>query len=326
MKDVKVGFIGCGGNSRRHMRDLSKLSYAKLVAFCDVVEDKAKEVADERGGSAYTDFNDMFAKQDLDAVYISIPCDCHGAPERAALEAGVPMFVEKPVHLDMGEAKEIATEVEAKGLITSAGYQERYIDVIDKATAALEDRKVGILMGYWMGGTPKLPWWVIKAKSGGQQVEQTTHMFDMARYLCGDVTRVYAGAVKGIIQGVPNYDIEDASAVTLFFESGALGVIYSACYFTGAKNVPAGIDVFTPDMTINYKRRKSVTLAGAHGVETFENKNEYCLDCDKGFIDAVRAGDSSTVRITYPSAVKSLELSLAANQSLDTGLPVDLPM
>ena len=326
MPELKVGFIGCGGNARRHMRDIAKIDGMNMAAFCDVVEDKAKEVAQEQGGNAYTDVDALFASEQLDAVYISIPCDAHGGPERAALEAGVPMFVEKPVHLDMGEAKEIAAEVDAKGLITSAGYQERYIDVIDKAKAALADRQVGLAMGYWMGGTPKLPWWVIKAKSGGQQVEQTTHTFDMARYLCGEVTRVYAGAVKGIIQGVPNYDIEDASAVTLFFESGAVGVIYSACYIAGAKSVPAGLDIFTPDMTILYKRRKSVTLAGADGVETFENKNEFCLDCDRGFLEAVRDNDPSKNRLTYPDAMKSLELSLAANKSLETGLPVDLPL
>jgi len=326
MAELKIGFIGCGGNAQRHMKDIAKIEGMSMVAFCDVVEEKAKEVAAAQNGNAYTDLNAMLSAEGLDAVYISVPCDCHGAPERAALEAGVPMFVEKPVHLDMGEAKEISAEIEAKGLITSAGYQERYIDVIDKATDALKDRQVGILMGYWMGGTPKLPWWVIKAKSGGQQVEQTTHVFDMVRYLCGDVTRVYAGAVKGIIKDVPNYDIEDASAVTIFFESGAVGVIYSACYIAGAKNVPAGIDLFTPDMTINYQRRKSVTLAGKDGVETFVNENEYCLDCDRGFLEAVRDNDPSKNRVTYTDAMKSLELSLAANVSLETGQPVDLPM
>lgn len=326
MAEVKVGFIGCGGNARRHMRDLLKVEDVKLVAFCDVVEEKANEVAVEHEGTAYTDLNDMIVKEQLDAVYISIPCDAHGAPERAAIEAGLPMFVEKPVHLEMAEAKEFAAAAEAKGLVTSAGYQERYLDVVEKAREALETRKVGVVMGYWMGGTPKLPWWVIKAKSGGQQVEQTTHVFDMARYLCGEVDRVFAGACTGIIHGVPNYDIEDASAVTLMFQNKAVGVIFSACYLQGAGNVPAGLDIFCPDLTINYQRRKSVTLHSADGSETFENQNEYCLDCDRAFIEAVRAGDPSLVRVTYPDAVKSLELSLAANRSLETGAPVDLPM
>jgi len=326
MAEVKVGFIGCGGNAQGHMRRVSGLDDVRLVCFCDVVEEKAKKVAEQYGGSAYTDAKAMIASEDLDAVYISIPCDCHGEPERAAIDAGLPMFVEKPVHLDMAEANDLAAEVEKKGIITSAGYQERYMDVIEKVQEALENRKVGIVMGYWIGGTPKAPWWVIKAKSGGQQVEQTTHVFDMARYLCGEVDRVFAGACKGIIEGIPNYDIEDASAVTLMFKSQAVGVIFSGCYIRGAKNVPNGLDILCPDVTINYKRRKSVTIAGAEGVETWENENDFTLDSDRGFIAAVRAGDSSKVRVTYPDAVRSLELSLAANKSLDTGLPVDLPM
>ena len=128
----------------------------------------------------------MLAKEELDAVYISIPPFAHGAPEKAVVAAGLPMFVEKPVHMDADEAKEIAAQVEDKGIITACGYQERYLDIIDKAQELLASRRVGFFMGYWMGGMPG-GWWREKAKSGGQLMEQTTHEFDMARYLFGEV-------------------------------------------------------------------------------------------------------------------------------------------
>jgi predicted dehydrogenase len=149
MSDVRLGFIGTGGNMNRHLRELTQIGGNKFVAFCDIVIEKAERAVEQYGGKAYADYNEMLAKEELDAVYISIPPFAHGAPEKAVVAAGLPMFVEKPVHMDADEAKEIAAQVEDKGIITACGYQERYLDIIDKAQELLASRRVGFFMGYW---------------------------------------------------------------------------------------------------------------------------------------------------------------------------------
>jgi len=108
----------------------------------------------------------MLAKEDLDAVYISIPPFAHGAPERAVIHAGLAMFVEKPVHMDTKDVREISQMVNKAGIITAAGYQERYLDIIDKAKELLKNRRIGFFIGYWMGGMPGR-WRREKEKSGG---------------------------------------------------------------------------------------------------------------------------------------------------------------
>ena len=186
----------------RHLRELTEIGGSKFVAFCDIVVEKAERAVTQYGGKAYADYNQMLANEELDAVYISIPPFAHGAPERAVIDAGLAMFVEKPVHMDADDAKEIAAEIEEKGIITATGYQERYLDIIDKAQELLASRRVGFFMGYWMGGMPG-GWWREKAKSGGQLMEQTTHEFDMARYLFGEVKTVYAVARYDLISLIP---------------------------------------------------------------------------------------------------------------------------
>ena len=305
----------------RHLRELTEIGGSQFIAFCDIVIEKAEQAVAQYGGKAYTDYNQMLAREELDAVYISIPPFAHGAPERAVIAAGLPMFVEKPVHMDTDEAKEIAAEIEEKGIITAAGYQERYLDIIDKAQELLASRRVGFFMGYWMGGMPG-GWWREKAKSGGQLMEQTTHEFDMARYLFGEVKTVYAVARNDMIPNV-DYDIEEASAVSLQFESGVFGVMFSACFTTNGMQ-RSGLDIFCEDGSLEYNLRNALVLSTAEETNTWHPENNCTIDMDSTFIEAVRTGDGSAIRSPYSDAAKTAILSIAANQSLETGLPVHL--
>jgi predicted dehydrogenase len=323
MSDVRLGFIGTGGNMNRHLRELTEIGGSTFVAFCDIVIEKAEQAVTQYGGKAYADYNQMLAHEELDAVYISIPPFAHGAPERAVVAAGLPMFVEKPVHMDADEAKDIAAEIEEKGIITATGYQERYLDIIDKAQELLASRRVGFFMGYWMGGMPGPgSWWREKAKSGGQLMEQTTHEFDMARYLFGEVKTVYAVARYDLIPDT-DYDIEEASAVSLQFESGVFGIMFSACFTTNGMS-RSGLDIFCEDGSLEYHLRSALVLSTAEETTTWNPQNNCTIDMDSTFIEAVRTGDGSAIRSPYSDAAKTAILSIAANESLETDLPVHL--
>lgn len=275
----------------------------------------SQKAAETYSGHAYSDYNQMLAKEDLDAVYISIPPFAHGAPERAVIHAGLAMFVEKPVHMDTKDAREISQMVNKAGIITAAGYQERYLDILDKAKELLKNRRIGFFMGYWMGGMPGR-WRREKEKSGGQIHEQTTHEIDLARYLFGEVKTVYAVDRCDMIPNT-DYNIEEASAVSMQFKSGIFGIMFSACFIqAGVRR--SGLDIFCEDGSIEYRLRKSLTLSIAEGQETWGAKNQYTIDMDRTFIEAVRSGDGSRIRSPYPTAVKSAELSIAANESLIT--------
>ncbi|MBI2192291.1 MAG: Gfo/Idh/MocA family oxidoreductase [Planctomycetes bacterium] len=319
---VRIGFIGTGGIAGFHINNLSKIPDAKIAAVCDVVKEKADAAAAKLGATAYPDFHEMLDREDLQAVYVCLPPFAHGQPELAVLAKGLALFVEKPVAMDFQTLKKVTAAVKRKKAITAVGYQDRYLDIIEKLKKFLEGRRPGLILGYWMGGMPGVMWWRQRKLSGGQHVEQTTHIFDMARYLFGEVKRVSAVASTGLMAEVEKYDIEDCSAVNLEFHSGLVGTIFSACCLqTGGR---CGIDIFGRDYTVEYKERTSIKIT--HGPITEETRvaNDYGLKEDQVFVEAVKNGDGSAIRAPYEEGAKSAALSLAASESLATGKFIDL--
>ena len=216
---VRLGFIGSGGIANHHMHTLAQIENATLVAFCDVLIDKAQATATRYDGTAYTNYVEMFDREQLDAVYICVPPFAHGDPETEALKRGLPCFIEKPVATSLAQATTTLNAIKAANLITAVGYHWRYMDIVARAKACLGNQSVGFAIGSWIGGMPTVPWWRVMAESGGQIVEQTTHIFDLTRYLLGNVTQVHTMARTGLMTEVENYDIHDATITNLKFSS-----------------------------------------------------------------------------------------------------------
>ena len=320
---VNVGFIGTGGISRVHQKHLKKMDDVKVVAMCDLVEEKVKEEAEKWNAQVFTDYRAMLNEVELDAVYVCIPPFAHEDQEVLAAENGIALFVEKPVSVTMSKAREVDAAIRESGVVSCVGFQGRYLDVIAKAKELLANRPVGLAMGYWMGGMAGVPWWKSKEMSGGQAVTTTIHVTDTARYLFGEVKSVYAGGRSGLMTEVENYNIEDASAATLIFENGILATIFSSCFMTEGRG-KGGIDIFTKDMTIEYRERRSITVITEDGTELIQVENDYFQDLDNAFIDAVRKKDESALKSTYADAVKTQEVVMAVNRSLETGEVVQI--
>src|SRR5687767_15597770 len=108
---VKLGFIGVGGISRSHLKDIQAMpDEAEIVGMVDLNREQAEKMAAEYGGRVF-DAADALARE-VDALYICVPPFAHGEPERAAIEARKPFLVEKPVALTMETAREIERGVE----------------------------------------------------------------------------------------------------------------------------------------------------------------------------------------------------------------------
>jgi len=313
---VKIGFVGTGGIANHHMRTLSEIPTAAMVAFCDVVEEKAVTAATTYGGKAYTCYEEMYDSEALDAVYICLPPFAHDRQELAAIERDLPIFVEKPVATTMAKAREIESALAAKNLISGVGYHWRYMDTTEKAIALIGDQPVGFALGAWMGGMPGVSWWRVMAESGGQMVEQTTHIFDLARYLLGDVAEVHAMGRTGLMADVENFDVHDASVTNLRFKSGAVASITSACMLSAGHHV--GLELFLKDQALRIVGQH-LTIETPDGTEVVELGNNPTRAEDQTFLQAVQSGDASAIRCDYAEAVKSLELTIAATQSAQEG-------
>ena len=319
---VRVGFIGTGGVSRGHRQRLNNIDDVQVVAMCDIVEERAVEAAAEWDAKVFTDYREMLNAVEMDAVYVCVPPFAHDTQEILAAEKGMAVFVEKPVSVTMEKAREVAAAIRENGVVSCAGFQDRYLDVIAQTVELLKHRPVGLAMGYWMGGMPGVPWWRRKEMSGGQAVEQTIHITDMCRYLFGEVKSVFAGGRTGLMADVENYNIEDASSATMVFENGILATVFSACFLSVGNK--GGIDIFTKDMVIEYKERLSINIVQKDRSELVEVRNDYGQAQDDAFIEAVRTGDGSRLKSSYADAVKTQQVVMAVNRSLETGEPVSV--
>lgn len=323
---TRIAFVGAGGIADAHLNGLGKHPEVKLVGFCDVNQSRAEEVAARYGARAFVDAAAMMEALSPDAIYFCLPPFAHGA-ELEAVKRGIPFFVEKPVALDAGLAREIAAAVTEKNLLTSVGYMNRYRRGVQRVRKLLQNDPAILLLGGWIGPSPRGGpgrWWVQKDKSGGQFLEQVTHTVDLARYFCGEAVEVHAYAAMGFNQGVPSdYTIEDASVVNIRFASGAVANLWASCSANGGGG-GVTLSVYAGQTTALFTGWEHTLRLMRTGEDTVEVRGESDIFAreDEAFIAAVRSGSAEGIRCTYPDGLKTLEISVAANRSMETGKPV----
>ncbi len=180
-------------------------------------------------------------------MYVCVPPFAHGPAEEAVIEAGVPMFVEKPVAVDLGTAERIADLVARRGLRTAVGHHWRYLSVLDQARDLLADRPVRMVSGAWLDKVPPVAWWSRRDRSGGPVVEQAAHVLDLIRVLAGEVTEVTAYG-NGTPPPVDGADIDSVTTAALRFADGAVGTLSAACVL-GWKH-RAGLEILADGLAL----------------------------------------------------------------------------
>lgn len=316
---IRIGIVGTGGFAGRHMENLSRLEEAQMVAFCDVIKEKAQAAANRYGGNAYTDSEQMIEEEKLDALYICLPPDAHGLTELAAIRKGIHFFVETPVANSTETAREIEAATKKKGIVTCIGYNWRYMETTEMARQLLEGRQIGMALGYWIEGLPRIAWGRVRARSGGQFVEQTTHIFDLARYLVGDIKRVYGAAALRTMGDVEDLDIDDVGTCTLEFKNGAIGGVSNSCAISQGHTV--GLHVFCRDFVVEVGPN-SLKFSEPGVTTSRVSRNDSCVAETQAFLRAVAEGDKSGIKADYSEGVKSLQVSLAAVESAGKHHPV----
>lgn len=320
LQKTRLAFVGAGGIAHRHFGVLEQFDDVEIVAVCDADEGRALEAAQRFGARPFDDADAMLDAVEADAVFICVPPFAHGAPERAALARGLPFFVEKPVALDLETAKAIAEEVARTGLVTAVGYHWRYLDTLDEVREHLARSPARLLSGYWLDSTPPPQWWWHQDQSGGQMLEQTTHLIDLARHLVGPVTRAYGLAGHDARAEFPGLDVPTVSTATLQFASGAVANFASTCLL--GWNHRVGLHLFGDRLAIELTDH-DVMIDVGHGRPVRPNGSDPVWREDRDFIDAVRGGENR-IRCPYPDALETLRLCLAIGESARTGRAVSL--
>ena len=334
---VKVGFVGCGARATREMQDLVQMPNVKIAALCDVSEEavaagvgrfnQSQPPDKQVTAPAFTDTKRMLDAVDLDAVYVALPPFAHGAIEHAIIDAGKAIMIEKPLGVDMPTTREIDAHIREKGVVNAVGYQGRYGGVIDQARDLLKGVPIGLVMAMRLSGLPGKLWWRIQEQSGGMLIEQHTHGVDLMRYLAGDVATVYAAAGTQLLKEVPQLSIDDVSAASVTFVSGAVGTIVNSCavQVRMLPNINGYVHVVAKDLVLAVASDSlQVMRPGQERQEFKSEREEGNFKMNQAFIRAVETGDRSGIRSTYSDSLKTHAITVGAVQSARDGRPVDV--
>ena len=328
LEKVRIGMVGAGSVAARHVRTLLAMDGVEVAAVADPALDRAKELADQAGAAAYPNHMELLDGERLDAVYICVPPFAHGAPELAVIDAGLPLFVEKPVAIDQETAATIAARLGRRPLITCTGYHWRWLDIFDRAAGLLADRPARLVQCFWLDKVPPPSWWPRRDGSGGQVIEQTTHVLDTARALAGDVTEVHAfGAPAARAAATPPAtrpvaapaaDIHDASVASLRFASGAVGTVASTCLLPRLHR--AGVQVVADGLSLELSETELVVeVDGERSAWTSGASARPRPDAD--FVAAVRGGPDR-IRVPWPEAYRTHLVACAITRSAEEGQPL----
>ncbi|GAB6991206.1 Gfo/Idh/MocA family protein [Paenibacillus pini] len=320
---LHIGIIGTGWFSRVHADIIKGMNGVKLQAVCGTSLSKAEHMAQDYEAKGYGHLKDMLDSERLDAVYICVPPMSHGEIELELIRRGIPFLVEKPLGLDAELPRRILEQVEATGILTSVGYHFRYAQTVDRLKAMVNTHKVGMALGKWMGSMPGVAWWRQQNGSGGQCIEQTTHVVDLLRYVAGEVDEVYALYGKRVKHELePNVEVADVGTITLKMRSGLIANISNTCVLPGDSDISeTGLSFYTNQGILDWSpQRLSVQ---ASGIQTnYTANNQPYIQENEAFIHALRTGDKSLIRSDYADAFKTQQVTCAALESATRGMPV----
>jgi len=324
---VKVAFVGSGGIAGNHLNALKTVKDAKIVGLCDVDDARLAARQKEFGGDVFKDPAAMIDATKPDTVYICLPPFAHGEAEEACVKRKVPFIVEKPVTKDLKLAKKIAAEVKKAKLMTGAAYMNRFRKGVARAKELLAKDPPALVWGGWIGGFPgKHPWLFDKSLSGGQLMEQTTHTIDLLRHLCGEVEQVHCyRASNSFVKEAVDFKADCASTAAMKLSGGGVANIISAWVCRAGGGV--FLTIVSPNYRIEFSGwEHSVRIIQEKGAFVEEYKGEpnvFELE-DAAWIEAVKTGKPNQLIGDYADGVRSLAVSAAANESMETGKPVDL--
>ncbi|MEO3791003.1 Gfo/Idh/MocA family oxidoreductase [Nonomuraea sp. B10E15] len=313
---TRIGFIGAGNVAARHADVLSGFPDVTIAGIADTDLDRAEALAARHGAPAYGGHAALLAAGGLDAVYVCVPPFAHGNPEFDVLSCNIPIFVEKPLSLDLRAAENISSEIDRRSLPSAVGHHWRYLDIVEQARDLLAGRPVRLALGHWLDKIPPVGWWLKAGMSGGQIVEQAVHVLDLARLLVGEVTMVHA--VPSESDGAAeDGEVDRATAAVMRFAGGAAGLLATSCLLAHKHRV--GLEVCAEGLALEV----SETRLLVDGRRVIEDDGQAKTRVDREFVNAVRGGQAD-VRVPYREALRTHRLALALARSAAERAPVFL--
>ncbi len=337
---ANFAIIGCGRISVNHLDAIKNAPHARLVAVCDIIEEKAKMVALENGLSKwYTNAEEMLKNEKIDVCCILTPSGMHCEHVCLAAKHRVHVLCEKPLDVTKEKMQKMLDCCKENNVKIGAVFQRRTHDGAIKVRELVQSGKIGKIMladaslkyyrnqEYYDSDAWRGTW---ELDGGGALMNQGIHGIDMLSWLMGGIKSVYAKCATLSW----NIAVEDTAVVNVSFKNGAIGVIQ------GTTAAYPGLDTI-----FSLHGSKGSISFGDNGLYTWEledksikkpeildsmgGKNCQYISTNKGHAlqiedMALAVIENREPMITGEEAMKSVEIVLAIYESAKTGKEIFL--
>lgn len=345
-KELGFAVVGAGLIAPFHLNSIKDAKGGRAIAICDVVEEKAKKVANEFGIEAYSDLGQMLGNKDIDVICVATPNHLHHDIVIQSAQAGKHILTEKPPAMSLKETDEMIDACNKAGVKFGCFVQCRIRKAIQAIKQAIDSGRFGRLLhvdAYMKWFRPQDYYvsdgWRGQKKSGsGVTVAQGFHYIDLLQYLAGSAVKVEA---KMANVGHPSISLEDETIANIDYANGAKGIVQlSTALWPGTDirieiNGENGTAIMTGE-TINtwkFKDEKpedeqikrlgnTAQATGAGGAADFGYHDHMVVI--QNMIDSINK--DKEVVIPVSSVRPSLEIVLAMYQSAAKNVPVQLPI
>ncbi len=344
-RKLRIGIIGAGGFANTHMTQFSRLDNVEVVAFMRRNPEALAEMQEQWNvPQGYTDYKEMLANPDIDAVDIITPTDSHRQITLDAAAAGKHILCDKPLALTAADCREMLDAAEHAGVIHSTNFNQRGNTALGRMKRYIDSDYIGNMFhaNIWWGMTnqhgtrPEILSWRFKPESGGGTVYELIHVFDMARFLGGEVGRISAvmntadrhRPFNDLPEGM-DVTVPDSSAYLMEFVNGGYAVAHTSFVtrmIDGDGGTHARIEVSGSKGVIHTEGRHS--LKGYSGdirgtLGELEPGPAYPQPYER-FVNACLAGDQSLVETSFFDGMKAAELVDAAYRAWETKSWIEL--
>jgi predicted dehydrogenase len=265
---INIGLIGHKFMGRLHthaytnVRAAFDLELAPVKKVLCGIGDDLEQTAKKWGWEEWTDdWHSVVDREDIDVIDIAAPSILHKEIAIAAAKKGKHVFCEKPMALNLDDAREMIREINTSGVKNTIGFNYRKAPAIALAKQLIDEGKIGKIYHFrgmysqdWLvDPTFPLAWRLRKAAAGaGSSWDLGAHVVDLARYLVGEIDEVVGSqatfiekrpiavvedglsAIAGKEMGV--VDVDDATSFLARFKNGAMGLFEVTRFGTGHKN------------------------------------------------------------------------------------------
>ena len=339
IKQLRMGIVGAGTWGRTHASIYAEHLFADPVAICDMNEARAREIADEFGiRKVYTDYHDMAADEEIDAVAIVTPDFAHADIACAMADAKKDILIEKPLATTKEDIARICEAVEKNGVRCMVDLHNRWNPPFNTAKQEISSGKLGKpYTAYirhsdvkWVA-TDMLSW----ASKSSILWFLGSHSLDSLRWLVGsEAKRVYSVKKEGILKGL-GLDVPDIYLTTIEFENGVVAHMENGWVTpNGNRNINdfrcsvmctegmISLDLSSHNLIEEVTEEKATVPDILVSNMVFDRCKGLSYESIRDFVD--RLVDGKEFRVTLEDSRRTALAIIAILESAETGMPVEV--